>query len=534
MTERTSRRPFHRRCKCSRILLPIAAVCLSILSCGNPDPNPLHSNSENVLHFDVPSPLRSLDPLDETPSGAMSAFPLIYSQLFIVGEDGRIQPELAVKWAYDPARFAWTIQLRENAFFHNGRRVTSKDVLYSMEYLSGRRSTSYLHELERMTSLSETSLEFILKKDDPYFLSKISLVEILPEDGASRIDRSNHPVGSGPFRFSYRTGESEVGLTANDGYYLGRPSLDGIVIHYVEDRERSWARLLSGKTDIATEIYPKDYEMIRRYRDRFHFNERTVQRYSLLLYNTADPLFRDQGVRRALSQAVDTRYIVERVLRGFGVPARGPAGVNSPYGNADASPPPYDPRESRELLRDAGWTMDEEQRCFSKDGKCFDFVISIFEGYQVDRKVAEYLQLCFNDLGVRARIEALPFRELTRRYVGNNEFQAVLTEFKGAYRNPEILEKIWMQASECGSLAGCFDDPRVTELLRDASRETDPDKRRELLLEVDARIVSLQPATFLFHKTAFDVTSGRISMEQPFSYDTSHIYHLKDARIVTK
>ena len=274
--------------------------------------------------------------------------------------------------------------------------------------------------------------------------------------------------------------------------------------------------------------------MMERYRDRAHFSERILQAYTLLLYNVSDPLFSDLRVRWALSHAVNTDCIVRKMLRGLGVPARSPAGVNSPYAADGVVPPSYDPERSRELLEEAGWSLDETARCFSKDGKVFEFTLSVFEGDQTHKRVAEYLQLCFNDVGVRAHIVALPHRELIRRYAGNSEFQAVLTEFMGAYQNPVTMAQLWAPIRESRSNVGCFADSRVTELLTNALRETDPGRRRELVRRADALIVSLQPAAFLYHKTAFDVMSGRFSVPTQFSFDFLNVYQLKDARVLKR
>ena len=534
MTGKISSRPFRVLSRSLRLHLAVVAACLFIFSCGNSGKDLPYSNNENILHFDVPSPMRSLDPRDDLEHGGKSVLVLLFSHLFLVGDGGEILPELAVQWSFDPGKLTWTLHLRENAFFHDGMRVTSRDVARSVERYAGEDVHPIRPEVEKMTPLSETSLAFILKWNDPDFLWKIARIEILPANVPERTDPFIPPVGSGPFRFDRRTGEEEVRLVANDDYYLGRPFLDGIVFHYIEDRERSWARFLSGRTDIATEIYPKDREMMERYRGRAHFSERVRQSYTLLLYNVSDPLFRDLRVRRALSHAVNTEHIVQKILRGFGVPARSPAGVNSPYADEGVVPPPYDPQKSRELLMEAGWVLDEADRCFTKDGKRFEFTISVFDGDQTHRKVAEYLQLCFNDVGVRAHIEALPYPELIRRYAGNSQFQAALTEFMGAYQNPVIMAHLWASSRGRGSNAGCFTDSGVTDLLSGALRETDPDRRKELVRRADALIASLQPATFLYHKSAFDVMSGRISAASPFSFDILHIYQLKDARIVVR
>jgi hypothetical protein len=42
-------------------------------------------------------------------------------------------------------------------------------------------------------------------------------------------------------------------------------------------------------------------------------------------------------------------------------------------------------------------------------------------------------------------------------------------------------------------------------------------------------IASLQPGTFLYHKTAIDVMSKRFFLPAPFELTTQGIYRLKDA-----
>ena len=232
MTNRMTR-PFRMFSKSSISLPAMAAACLFILSCGNPGKDdPFRSGSENVLHFDVPSPMRSLDPRDESEPGGKCVFPLLYSHLFLVGNEGEILPELAVQWSFDAGKLAWTVHLRENAFFHDGKRVTSGDVGRSVERYANEDVHPNRPEVERIVILSDTSLAFFLKWNDPDFLWKTARIEILSADVPVRADPLIPPVGSGPFRFERRTGEEEIRLVADGNYYRGRPSLDGIVFHH--------------------------------------------------------------------------------------------------------------------------------------------------------------------------------------------------------------------------------------------------------------------------------------------------------------
>ena len=82
-----------------------------------------------------------------------------------------------------------------------------------------------------------------------------------------------------------------------------------------------------------------------QYEERYYFDLYPLSWYTILLYNTNDPLFSDPKVRLALSHAIDREYIVKKILGGFGIIAVGPMGVNSPYHNPDVKPIPYDPQK---------------------------------------------------------------------------------------------------------------------------------------------------------------------------------------------
>lgn len=489
------------------------------------------SQNKNLLRYDVSAPFTSLNPQTVEYSGSTNIFPFLYSYLAVPNEKGELEPDLAFKWTYDSESFTWTIHLRKNARFHNKQIVTSNDVKYSLEVMISNVRPSLSSLINRIFLLTDTAICVSLKKNDPEFLYKIWDFEIFPKPGDNKIDNYNHPIGSGPFKFKYRKGKKEVILEANKDYYNGRPFLDEIVFFFQPDKEKAWSRLLSGKTDVAQEMSPKNYEMIRQYESRFYFDHYTLPFYTILLYNTFDPLFSDPRVRLALSYAIDLEYIVKDILRDYGRVSTGPMGVNSPWHNPEVKPMPYNPQKGLKLLKEAGWSFDKEGRYLVKQGKLFEFTILIFKESQVEKKVARYIQLCLNDLGIKIHLQTLPYEELVDRYFRNDAFQAVLTEFRGAYRNPEFLKKLWSPDLSKRSAAGCFDHPEVTRLINKALEEKDPLKQREFFFKIDALITSFQPGAFLFHKTAIDVMSKRFKIPFPFSLTHEGLYRLRYASL---
>ncbi len=517
-----------------RWIFPILLIsCLLLPSCGKKASTSGGGarGGENILRYDVNSPIGSLDPTRGTSSSEDCICPLLYSYLFVPNGEGRFEPDLALTWDYGGENRTWRIRIRKDAFFHDGRPVASEDVMHSLLNFIENVRPVLAPLVERMFAPSPDELDIVLTKDDPDFPEKIWHAEIVPRQTNGGIDFYNRPIGSGPFKFGYRRGADEVGLVANPKYYCGRPSFDAIRFYYLADKDRSWARLLAGKTDIAQEIYPKDYEMIRKYRDKFQFNEHVLDYFTILLYNTTDPLFSDPRIRMALACAIDREHIVKKILRGFGVVASGPMGVNSVYHNPEVKPIPYDPQKAIELFREAGWSYDGELGCLARNGVCFEFTLLVFEGVHQSKSIAEYIQLCLNEIGVRVHARTSPYAELVPKYLKNKDFQAVLTEAIGSHPCPELLGWEWRPDSHGAPPLGCFRSPEITRLLNMALEETQPIKKKELLYKIDELITQLQPGTFLFHRVALDAISRRISLPYPISLDMSGIYSLKYATL---
>lgn len=513
-----------------------AAACLALMSLlsacveqGETSAGKSRAN-DKVLRYDVNAPFTSLYPAAVKASGSTHIFPLLYSYLFVPGTEGELIPDLAVRWAFDADKRQWTIHLRNNARFHNDRLVTASDVKFSLEVHISRIRPDLKSSIERIIATSDVVLTLLLKHDDPFILNKLWDIEIVPHTKNKKPGEDFHPIGSGPFKFAHRQGNQMVTLEANANYYGGPPALDRIVFYYQPDREQAWTRLLSGATDIAHEISPQNYHITHQYNDRFYFDTYTMRFYTILLYNTHDPLFSDTNVRKALTLGIDRKYIVEHILNGFGSIAAGPMGLDSSFGNPRAKPMPFAPARAVRLLNQAGWFPDETGR-LKKDGRPFEFTIFVFRESDIEKKVAQFIQLCLNNLGINTIVRALDYEDIKKSYFQNSQFQAVLTEIEGAYRIPDTIKMLWSTGDHGKAYAAEFNHQKVNHLIDKAFGASDPAERQKTLHKVDGLIHSLQPGTFLFHKTALDTMSRRFHLPHPFSLTCEGIYRLKDLSI---
>lgn len=507
----------------------LVAMVGMLISCSdtNVSTTKINPTDEKTLRFDVYTPIGTLDPSVYPATSATQIFPLLYSFLCVPDTSGKLRPDLAERWHYNSADYTWTIYLNQNARFHNGKPVTSMDVKYSFIKSLRLMVRTDMSSIKSISTVSDNTIKIKLNEDDPQFLRKVWDIEIMPKSSGQNIDYYNHPIGSGPFRFVSRIGGNDVLLGAFKEYFRGCPAIDYVVYHFEPEKERSWTRLLAGDTDVIMEISPINFKILQNYNNRFYTDQVVLQAYTILLYNINNPLFSNPAVRTALAYGIDREYIVREILSGAGVVANGPMGVNSPYHNPKVKPLPYDPEKAITLLKQAGWHHKTNLSFFERNGKPFEFTLFVFQEDQIEKKVARYIQLCLNDIDIRVHIKMMPYSELMKKYFRNTQFDAILTQLKGAYRNPKMALNLWAPINNKPAVAGCFYNSDVIKLVHHIFKEADTRRQIPIYQKLDAVIASLQPGTFLFQKKAIDAMSKRFTLLFPFSLSHEGVYRLQ-------
>jgi len=510
----------------------LSALVLSLLACSLEDKAPAADPPGNVLRIDVNFDFGIFNPISVDCSGSTYVFPFIYSFLCVPNPEGELEPDLAIAWEYNPKTFTWQIQLREDARFHNSASVTAADAVYSIRALVYNRCSSLGLQIESVTATSKYDLKVQLKQNNPLFLNVIWDLEIIPDLSRHKnLDLNDFPVGSGPFKFIEKTDNGRVILAANENYYKGRPAIDQVVFYYETNQEKSWTRLIARDTDIVGNLTVKNYEIIRQYADLFYFSKYYYNYYSILLYNTHHPLFENPMVRRAIAHAINRDYIVKNMLNGYAEVVAGPIDNRSAWYDPKLKPLAYDPYLSLEYLKKAGWTLDPDTQCQIKDGQMFEFDLLFPAGSEIDGRVARYIKLNLNEVGIRVHQKALPPDTLKERYFQNTEFDAVLIELSSNVRRLEEVLDLWITPDDAVSVTGGFADPEADRLINLIFNAKDQATKRDLFHRYVQLIAELQPGSFLFRKMSIDVISKRFVLKYPFSFDYEGCYRLQFARL---
>jgi oligopeptide transport system substrate-binding protein len=302
--------------------------------------------------------------------GVEGAIGDIFSGLAALDTSLTVQPDLAERWDVSPDGRTYTFHLRENAKFHNGRPVTSEDVLFSwlraasselgsdaaMRFLGDIAGLRDFHagktdSVSGLRIVDARTLQATLDAPKPFFLEKLTAPP------AWIVDRYNvrlpnwryNPNGTGPFRVVQNVPGKNLLLETAPEYY-GTPARLRYV-RYFQTPTKDEALYRSGKIDrmvAPEELLPKAGDP----HDPL-FGNITVERRlctDFLRVNTFLPPFDDPLVRKAFSLSVNREIYVEVTpevgdLPGTGILPPGMTGYEPESGG-----PAYDPQEAKALL----------------------------------------------------------------------------------------------------------------------------------------------------------------------------------------
>jgi ABC-type transport system substrate-binding protein len=280
---------------------------------------------------------------------------------------GRVVPWLAADFSSEEGGKRYRFRLRDDVRFHDGRRLTARDVRYSFERLLQNDQSecrwfySPIRGAKALLAGEAGDLagfrihsgnEFTIELEDPisFFPALISYTgaAIIPE-GSDPVGNSWQEgcIGTGPFRVVKFEPGRRLQLERNKQYWRsGYPRSDGLVFNFGVSPTDLLSGFRSGAFSVASDLLPADVEALRREPDfaaGYRETPRLITYYAA--FNTHHGPLSDKLLRQRLVGSVDVNALVRQTLGRLAVPARGliPPGLigydRSPVSRSAAAPP---------------------------------------------------------------------------------------------------------------------------------------------------------------------------------------------------
>ena len=260
----------------------------------------------------------------------------VFSNLVMYKQDvpqsglNSIVPDLASEWSWDEEHTTLTFKLRQGVKWHDGKPFTAADVKCTFELLLGNGPEKlrlnprkpWYRNLDAVVPNGDNEVTFRLKRPQPAFIAMLAsgFTPIYPCHVPPR-EMRQHPIGTGPFKFVEFKPNERVKVIRNPDYWKkDRPYLDGIDWTIIKNQATGQLAFVSGQFDMTSPYFfqvpllndtqKQDPEAICR------LVPSNVNRNVII--NRAAPPFDNAELRRAVALTLDRRAFIDTLTQGKG------------------------------------------------------------------------------------------------------------------------------------------------------------------------------------------------------------------------
>lgn len=483
-----------------RIAILLAAGMLVLSGCPSCQGAGAISEGDAFVVLMDSSP-RGLDPRFATTDASAKLVALLHEGLISMDtSDGTVEYRLA-RSIEQIDEVTYEVQMRDDAYFHDGTPVTARDVEYTLMQLGSEEVASPLAGMSRRIETFDIRDDhfFVITLKEPHspFLTNLSM-GIVPRhicEGYSECP--GDPIGAGPFQFVSRDGDLRFEFRRFDDHFGGAPTIERLVFRVVRDDNARLLALLGNTADLLQNAVSPLMIPVVEEADRLEIDTAPSFKYTYLAFNLEHPVLSDNTVRKAIAHAIDRESIIEYK---FGGAARLSTGLLPPDHWAyegDVEVYDFDPQRARELLDEAGYpSVDGEPRFH------LEFKVS---ASKFRRSLAELIGQQLGEVGIHVRVRSYEWGTFFDDIRSRN-FDMTTLQW------PSVLEPSlyrWIFHSEnipsadnraAGANRGAYKNDRVDELLEEGERVADPQLRQKIYGEVQQILAEELPYVSLWHE----------------------------------
>ncbi len=382
------------------------------------------TNFNKTLKVGWTSEPDTMNPLTTYATEADEILQLIYDKLLGYGIDLKPQPELASSFKYSPDGLTLTFTLRPHVMWQDGQPFTSADVKYTYDLIRTNNIGQYAQWLTHVTAVTTPDDNtVVLTFDKAQAFNPGLAVPIVPKHiwSAMSVDQvekfaNDHPVGTGPFKFTEWQKGTSVTVDRNDAWWGPKVAAKRIIwILYGNDEVMGQA-LRRGEVDILLQVPPTIYDGLQ---GASHITRVSLPSWSFhhIGINVStnpksggNPLLKDIVIRQALSYAVDRNQLVQIALAGHGKPGSTivPLGLTDWHLDIPADQQMNaNPDKAKAMLDAAGYVDNGTGLRHSPDGKPLKFRLIAIETTTVDVRAAQLFRDAAKAVGIELDLQTL-------------------------------------------------------------------------------------------------------------------------------
>jgi peptide/nickel transport system substrate-binding protein len=473
--------------------------------------------TRNELVYAVSADISSMDPRNALGTVTAGVMRDVFSSLLKTDDRGKIVPDLAESYK-NINDTTWEFKLRDGITFHDGSKLTSADVKYTIDTI---RDASKSYRLASDFSFMQIELiddlNFRIITDEPFsgLLLRLNYVKIVPRAYVERVGDAEFaakPIGSGPYKFIEWRKDDRVLLEANPDYFGGKPAIDRVILRVIPEAASRIAALESGEVDIIHNVATSQISRLKVI-PGIEILSAPTSRVMFAGFNLVNPgPLQDKRVRQALNYATDRASIVQGVLDGYGTQI---ATIAAPeYAEYDPSVTPYEynPARAKELLAAAGYPNG------------FPLTFSVTSGYLNGQDIVQALAAQLNEVGLKVTVIEEETNQQREKITSGTGADLFFQGIGGPYCNTDLVAKI---AFGSGERYSTYRNAEFDALRKKAAATIDTAEANKLWSQLQQLIKEEAPAIFTHQQFGIYAYNNRV---KNWKSRTDEMISISDAR----
>ncbi len=459
--------------KIKRVLSLLLVLCMvfCLASCGKKD----ESEARDTLIYGLPQEPGKLDPQNDQLLVSKFLCKNIYDTLFRLDPDTKeVKANLATEWTWEDAT-TLNITLRDDVVFHNGEKMTSADVLYTLQRCKeGSVTKNFYKSFDIDNSYVVDDTHIVVKLSTPYApaLSVLANVvsSIVCKSYGESVDATTfylEPVGTGAYKFVEWTTGDHITLAANENYWQEKAKIPNVLLRMINDNGARCVELETGGIDLTDTLAFTDIDRLKGVDGIVAYTGSSLK-VMYLSMNEEKEYFKDERVRRAMAMAIDKEKVLLAAYGGGA--AVGTSSIPSTlFGYKNEGDYEFNPEKAKELLKEAGYENGFTFTCV-----CPSVAASI--------KTAENVAAFLKEVGITMKIEEYDAATWMGEKLKDKNTDAAPYVFTADTYDPDQAYMNMFAGSGYSTVSKT--DAKLNELLKAGRGETDVEKRKEIYYEV--------------------------------------------------
>jgi len=473
-----------------------------------------HPQWNGTLQFGMRNDTPGLDSHRHNQNHISNVTAAMYNGLTDVDYQGNIVPSIAESWEPNKELTSWVFRLRKGVLFHNGREVDAeavqlnvmrtKDPAIGGDWLRGAIDT-----IESVDVLDKYTVRINANVPDVTIPTSVMRYPTTLQAPDNFDKASEHPIGTGPFKFVSWTRFNETRLVRFENYWEtdaegnNLPYLDEIVGKPKREDSVRLTALRTGQAQLIDAIAYADIERFQKSSgDKYNF-WRWHSGGIFVAFNFRKGSFQNKLLRTAAAHAIDRQAIHHSVYYGQGDIVDQPYPRGNPW-HLESRSLEYDPDKAKTLLKQA--------RAVGTPLKivCNSTVAAA-------REIGQILQEQWTSIGFKVELQPLdtvPFTQARK----DGAFDGLINGHTYRFDPDDFFGRNLHSKSEYTQVLSGWQNARADQLLEEAKKILDPARRKELYTEV-WNIVNVELPQFHLH----EVTQTSAAAKEVRGYQPSAV-----------